>query len=112
MSGHPQTPLRRPDGTPMQSTTGKPRETRTESFDSLRTYEFIECTELASRWNLPESWVREQTRGRSADPIPHVRFGKYVRLRWGSPELENWAARRIVSSCNRVVGRALGKESK
>jgi hypothetical protein len=51
-------------------------------------------------------------RSRSIDPIPHVRFGKYVRFRWGSPELEDWAERRIVSRSNRVVGRALGKESK
>ncbi len=75
------------------------------------TYEFIDCRELALRWCLPESWVREQVRARSADPLPHVRFGKYVRFRWGSPELEDWAERRIVSSSNRVVGRALGKES-
>jgi len=56
--------------------------------------------------------VIPRVRSRSADPIPHVRFGKYVRFRWGSPELEDWAERRIVSSSNRVVGRALGKESK
>jgi hypothetical protein len=79
--------------------------------DSLWRYEFINSKELASRWNLPESWVREQVRSRSADPLPHVRFGKYVRFRWGSPELEQWAERRIVSSSNRVVGRALRKES-
>ena len=74
-------------------------------------YEFIDCEELARRWALPESWVREQVRSRSKDPIPHVRFGKYVRFRWCSPELEAWAERRIVSSSNRVLGRALGKES-
>ena len=74
-------------------------------------YEFIDSKELALRWNLPESWIREQVRSRSAEPIPHVRFGKYVRFRWGSPDLEQWADRRIVSSSNRVVGRALGKES-
>jgi hypothetical protein len=74
-------------------------------------YEFIDSKELASRWNLPESWIREQVRSRSSDPLPHIRFGKYVRFRWSSPELEDWAERRIVSSSNRVVGRALGKES-
>jgi hypothetical protein len=74
-------------------------------------YEFIDSGILAERWRLPESWIREQVRTRSGDPIPHVRFGKYVRFRWGSPELEDWAERRIVSSRNRVVGRALGKES-
>jgi hypothetical protein len=75
-------------------------------------YEFIDSKELALRWNLPESWVREQVRRRSPDPIPHVRFKKYVRFRWGSPELEEWTGRRIVSSSNGIVGRALGKESK
>jgi hypothetical protein len=79
---------------------------------SPRPYEFIDTAELALRWGIPESWVREHVRGRSPDPIPHVRFGKYVRFRWGSPELENWAERRIVSSSNKVAGRALGKESK
>jgi hypothetical protein len=76
----------------------------------LRRYEFIDSKELASRWSLPESWIREQVRSRSADKLPHVRFGKYVRFRWGSPELEGWTERRIVSSSNGKVGRALGKE--
>jgi len=40
-----------------------------------------------------------------------MRFGKYARFRWGSPELEDRAERRIVSSSNRVVGPAFGKES-
>jgi hypothetical protein len=80
-------------------------------IDQIRRYQFIDSKELASRWSLPESWVRDQVRSHSRDPIPHVRFGKYVRFRWGSPELEDWSERRIVSSSNRVVGRALGKES-
>ena len=60
-------------------------------------YEFIDSVELATRWSLPVSWVRDQVRARSADPIPHIRFGKYVRFRWRSPDLEVWAERRIVS---------------
>ena len=59
-------------------------------------FEFIDCVELALRWSLPESWIRDQVRHRAADPLPHTRFGKYVRFRWGSPELEAWAERRIV----------------
>jgi hypothetical protein len=84
----------------------------TSATNSLQRYEFIDSKELALRWSLPESWIRDQVRNRAVDPLPHVRFGKYVRFRWGSPELEDWAERRIVSSSNRVVGRALGKESK
>lgn len=64
-------------------------------------YEFINSKELALRWCLPESWVREQVRTRSADPLPHIRFGRYVRFMWRSPELEKWAARRIVDSDHR-----------
>lgn len=43
---------------------------------------------LALRWWVPKSSVREQVRTRSTDPILHLGFGKYVRFRWGSPELE------------------------
>jgi hypothetical protein len=73
-------------------------------------YEFIDSKDLARRWALPESWIREQVRSRSTDPLPHVRFGKYVRFRWGSPELEAWARRRIIDGSNRKAGRILGKE--
>ena len=73
-------------------------------------YEFIDSKELASRWALPESWIREQVRSRAADPLPHVRFGKYFRFRWGSHELEGWAERRIIDGSNRKAGRILGKE--
>jgi hypothetical protein len=65
-------------------------------------WEFLNCEELALRWNLPESWIREQVRRRSSDPLPHVRFGKYVRFRWGSTELNEWAERRIVGSAKAV----------
>jgi hypothetical protein len=58
------------------------------------TWELIDATELAKRWSLPASWIREQTRSRATDPLPHVRFGKYVRFAWLSPELEQWLNRR------------------
>ena len=58
-------------------------------------YEFINSKTLAQRWCLPESWIREQVRSRTIDPIPHIRFGKYIRFMWGSPELEDWARRRM-----------------
>ena len=98
----------RPD--PFVEETG--RHSLNGAADSSQRYEFINSKELAHRWNLPESWIREQVRTRTVDPIPHLRFGKYVRFRWDSPELEEWAEQRIVSSSNRVVGRALRKESK
>jgi hypothetical protein len=57
-------------------------------------FEVLTAEELAERWRVPQSWVREQTRSRSADPIPHVRLGRYVRFSWGSPDLNSWWARR------------------
>jgi hypothetical protein len=59
-------------------------------------WELIDATELARRWRLPASWIREQTRSRATDPLPHVRFGKYVRFQWLSPELEQWLDRRRI----------------
>jgi hypothetical protein len=53
-------------------------------------FEIIDAPTLASRLSLPESWVREYTRTRTVRPIPHLRFGRYVRFRWGSPELNDW----------------------
>lgn len=73
-------------------------------------YQFIDSKELAERWALPESWIRDQVRARAEDPLPHVRFGKYVRFRWGSPELEAWAEKRIVGS-NKGVGRVPHREA-
>jgi hypothetical protein len=82
------------------------------SSDSGRPeYQFIDSRELAARWAVPETWIRERVRTRCEDPLPHVRFGKYVRFRWGSPELEGWAERRIVSASNRDVGRVHRKET-
>ncbi len=65
------------------------------------TYEIIDSVELAKRWVLPTSWIREQARSRATDPIPHIRFGRYVRFRWGSPELNDWLHRRMVNSGRR-----------
>jgi hypothetical protein len=67
--------------------------------------EFIGCHELARRLDVPVTWVRDQVRSRVEDPLPHVHFGKYVRFLWGSSELEEWVARRIVNGNNRRVER-------
>jgi hypothetical protein len=67
---------------------------------ALERFEHIDSPELAKRWNLPETWVRERVRRRETDPIPHVRFGRYVRFLWGSPALRAWEARRIVEITN------------
>src|SRR5215813_8128598 len=45
-------------------------------------YEFVDSQELARRLSLPPSWIRDQVRARSQDPLPHVNFGRYVRFLW------------------------------
>jgi len=57
-------------------------------------FEVLNAAQLAERLNLPESWVREMTRSRTSDPIPHLRFGRYVRFQWGAPQLRAWINRR------------------
>lgn len=54
--------------------------------------ELIDAAELASRWRVPTSWIRNRTRGRTPkeERIPCVRFGRYVRFEWGSPRLSAW----------------------
>jgi hypothetical protein len=53
-------------------------------------YEVLTAERLAERWAVPPTWIFEQTRSRAADPIPHVRLGKYIRFQYGSPELAEW----------------------
>jgi hypothetical protein len=62
-----------------------------------RFYEIIDAKELGRRLSLPESWVRDQSRSldRIADPIPSLKFGKYRRYRWNSPELNAWLKRQL-----------------
>ena len=59
-----------------------------------QTFEIIDGTELARRWKLPLSWIREQCRSRISDKIPHVSFGRYKRFEWNSPALMGWLSRR------------------
>lgn len=67
-------------------------------------FEVLTAKELAARWRVPESWVREQTRSRCVDPIPHVRLGRYVRFSWASPELTSWWKRRQSTAGGRSNG--------
>ena len=59
--------------------------------------EIIDSAELARRWNVPEPWIREYTRCRTQDTIPHIRLGRYVRFAWGSPNLDHWLQQRRVN---------------
>jgi hypothetical protein len=81
-----------------------------DGFAKLTLYEFIDSQELARRLTVPASWIRDQVRARSQDPLPHVNLGKYVRFLWGSPALELWIRRHIVMGNNRRLGRTRRKE--
>ena len=64
-----------------------------ESVESGKgSFEVIDSVELATRWQVPESWIRNHTRARvpKEGRIPCLRFGRYVRFEWGSPRLAAW----------------------
>lgn len=54
--------------------------------------EIIDGPELARRIVVPRSWVAQHVTSRYpvAQRIPCIRIGRYVRFRWGSPELNAW----------------------
>jgi len=54
----------------MSDPTIRLRDTATGAVDFPKRYEFIDSEELALRWNLPESWIREQVRKRRQIPSP------------------------------------------
>ena len=68
-----------------------------ETQSTHEEFELLTAEDLAKRLRVPPSWIREQTRTRSldGDPLPHLRLGRYIRFRWGSPELEAWLRRRL-----------------
>jgi hypothetical protein len=66
-----------------------PKMSRTGGNDAP---ELIDSAELAARWRVPESWIRNHTRERTPkdDRIPCIRLGRYVRFEWGSARLQQW----------------------
>ena len=54
--------------------------------------ELIDSAELATRWRVPESSIRNHTRSRTPreERIPCLRLGRYVRFEWGSSSLQDW----------------------
>jgi hypothetical protein len=57
-------------------------------------YEIIDLPELAARWRLPLTYLHHQTRTAAPDPLPVLRFGKFIRVEWECPELVAWKSRR------------------
>jgi hypothetical protein len=68
--------------------------TKNDPVSSPAQFELLDSSQLAARLNLPKTWVQEMTRSRASDPIPHHKFGKYVRFQWGTSALTEWIARR------------------
>jgi len=61
--------------------------------------EAIDSAELAKRLHVPETWGPfTHNLNRTADPIPHLRLGRYVHFYWGSEQLEEWLSRQLVST--------------
>ena len=72
--------------------TAKPADVQLVSRNDEKGVELIDSRELASRLRVPESWVRNRTRGctPASERIPCIRLGKYVRFCWHSAELQDW----------------------
>jgi excisionase family DNA binding protein len=45
----------------------------------------LDAKEVARRLNVPETWVRAETR---AGRMPHLELGRYRRYSW--PDVEDW----------------------
>ena len=58
-------------------------------------FELIDSSELAARWKVPVSWIRNRTRARTPreERIPCIRLGRYVRFDWNSSRLQDWIAK-------------------
>lgn len=56
--------------------------------------QLVTLEELAKRWALPITWLRESCRSRCADPLPIFRCGRYCRVDLNDPALRSWIERR------------------
>lgn len=72
-----------------EKTVDVPMMSRTSGIGSI---ELIDAGELAARWRVPPSWIRNRTRARTPreERIPCLRLGRYVRFEWGSVPLWEW----------------------
>jgi hypothetical protein len=57
--------------------------------------DFLDFRGLAAKLGTSEQWVRRNVRRTyTRDPIPHLRFGRWIRFVWDSPEMQGWIERR------------------
>jgi excisionase family DNA binding protein len=52
------------------------------------TERFLTVDDVMQILNLPKGFVYEHTREGSGDPLPHFRFGKYLRFK--EQEIREW----------------------
>jgi hypothetical protein len=69
-------------------------EARPMSHPNGSWYEIVDANEIARRLKVPPTWVYEQVRSRAEDPMPHLRFRRYIRFQPDCPEFQAWLARR------------------
>jgi hypothetical protein len=63
---------------------------------AFRGNDLLTPAQLAGRLGVTTRWVNLYSRRTyTKDPIPHVRFGKFLRYRWDSAEFQSWLKRRI-----------------
>ena len=79
--------------TPVQRTPELPRVAQPTPVPYL-----VSLEELAKRWSLPITWLREACRSRvaDADKLPVLRLGRYVRVDLNDPALAQWLSARKV----------------
>jgi len=51
-------------------------------------FEVLTAEDLAERWRVPATWVREQCRSRCTDPIPHNAIGQVCPLQLGQSRID------------------------
>jgi hypothetical protein len=67
---------------------------RAKAAPSADSY-FLDFGGLAAKLGTSEQWVRRNVRRTyTRDPIPHLRFGRWIRFVWDSPEMQDWIERR------------------
>ena len=56
--------------------------------------DFLDFRGLAAKLGTSEQWVRRNVRRTyTRDPIPHLRFGRWIRFVWDSKEMSEWIER-------------------
>ncbi len=48
------------------------------------TNEILTPEELAQRLKVSVGWIKEKTRSRNRNPIPHIPMGRFVRFEWNA----------------------------